>query len=51
MRLAMISSAVIAAAGAIVLGVWSHGLAAPNAVPRPRAARAPGRRPTSTSSW
>ena len=34
MRLAMISSAVIAAAGAIVLGVWSHGLAAPNAVPR-----------------
>jgi hypothetical protein len=34
MRLAMISSAVIAAAGAIVLGVWSHGLAAPNSPPR-----------------
>src|SRR5499427_8756517 len=34
MRLAMISSAVIAAAGALVLGVWSHGLAAPPAVPR-----------------
>jgi hypothetical protein len=31
MRPAMISSAVIAATGAIVLGVWSHGLAAPNA--------------------
>ena len=34
MRLAMISSAVIAAAGALVLGVWSHGLAAPHPVPR-----------------
>jgi Protein of unknown function (DUF1194) len=34
MRLAMISSAVIAAAGAFVLGIWSHGLAAPNSVPR-----------------
>jgi hypothetical protein len=34
MRLAMISSAVIAAAGAIVLGVWSHGLAASSAAPR-----------------
>ena len=34
MRLAMISSAVVAAAGAIVLGVWSHGLAAPKAAPR-----------------
>src|SRR4051794_10047386 len=34
MRLAMISSAVIAATGAVVLGVWSHGLAAPNGAPR-----------------
>ena len=34
MRLAMISTAVIAAAGAFVLGVWSHGLAAPGAGPR-----------------
>src|ERR1051326_3655279 len=34
MRLAMISSAVIAAAGALVLGVWSHGLAAPSSMPR-----------------
>jgi hypothetical protein len=34
MRLAMISSAVIAAASALVLGVWSDGLAAPKAVPR-----------------
>src|SRR5262249_52202133 len=34
MRLAMISSAVIAAASAIVLGVWSHGRAAPSSVPR-----------------
>jgi hypothetical protein len=34
MRLAMISTAAIAAAGAIVLGVWSHGLAAPGAAPR-----------------
>src|SRR5215471_4850980 len=34
MRLAMISTAVIAAAGALVLGVWSQGLAAPPAVPR-----------------
>jgi Protein of unknown function (DUF1194) len=34
MRLAMISGAAIAAAGAIMLGVWSHGLAAPNVAPR-----------------
>ena len=34
MRLALISTAVIAAAGAVVLGVWSHGLAAPNVAPR-----------------
>ena len=34
MRLAMVSSAVIAAAGALVLGVWSHGLAAPKSTPR-----------------
>src|SRR5262245_55933921 len=31
MRLAMISIAVIAAAGALLLGAWSHGLAAPHA--------------------
>src|SRR5690349_15432023 len=34
MRLAMISSAMIAAAGALVLGVWGHGLAAPQSAPR-----------------
>ncbi len=34
MRLAMVSSAVVAAAGALVLGVWSHGLAAPGAAPQ-----------------
>jgi hypothetical protein len=34
MRLAMISSALIAAAGALGLGILSHGWAAPNAVPR-----------------
>src|ERR1043165_8812100 len=31
MRLAMISGAVVAAAGAVLVGVWSHGLAASNA--------------------
>jgi hypothetical protein len=34
MRLAMISTAIVAAAGALVLGVLSHGLAAPPAGPR-----------------
>jgi hypothetical protein len=42
MRLAMISSAVIAAAGAIVLGVWSHGLAAPSGAPRLAQLERPG---------
>jgi Protein of unknown function (DUF1194) len=42
MRLAMISSAVIAATGAIVLGVWSHGRAAPSAAPRLAQLERPG---------
>jgi hypothetical protein len=39
MRLAVASSAVVAAAGAILLGVWGHGLAAPRLaqVPQPAA--------------
>ena len=44
MRLAMISSAVIAAAGALVLGIWDHGLAAPRSLPR--LAQAPQAAPT-----
>ena len=35
MRLAMISSALVAAVGAIVVGVWSHGLAAPRVAQAP----------------